>query len=431
MTFLIWYAVAVPVTGYQKFYRCQGQLRRLYSSASSDLNKKKKIAFLGTPQCAGTVLQLLYNHSIIKNSLYEISAVVTQPPNSFGSSKKKIKSPVQLLAESLQLPCLSPATAKDETFLSHLELQSIDLCITAAYGNYLPKRFLTIPRFGTINLHPSLLPKYRGAAPVQRCLENGDSKTGISLLYSVAKMDAGPVLAQIDFPLTGTEKAPELTDQLFVLGTHKLIELFPKIFSGDISPNKADSVQIQDETEVSFAPKLSMEESTIDLGNFTAREIYNKWRAFYGWPELHSFFQMKKLYKLDSLLSPTSSSEVSETIDHDEISDFSRIKLTSLIEIPLIAMQEQYPSILKEFQQQSKNSRKVVFTKYHENPSKDFVGILQCKDQTSFLGILSVQPDGKKTMDVRSFYNGYKGKLEMLWLTKEEMEKKSAKQKTV
>jgi methionyl-tRNA formyltransferase len=431
MTFLIWYAVAVPVSAYQKFYRCNGQLRRLYNSASSEVLNRKKIAFLGTPQCAGTVLQLLYNHSIIKNSLYEIAAVVTQPPNSFGSSKKKIKSPVQLLAESLHLSCLSPATAKDETFLSHLESQSIDLCITAAYGNYLPKRFLSIPRFGTINLHPSLLPKYRGAAPVQRCLDNGDSKTGISLLYSVAKMDAGPLLSQIDFPLNGMEKAPDLTDQLFVLGTHKLIELFPKIFSGDISPSKADSVQIQDETKVSFAPKLSMDESTIDLGNFTAREVYNKWRAFYGWPELHSFFQMKKLYKLDSLVS-TTSSEVSEVIDHDEISDFSRIKLTSLIEIPLITMQQQYPSVLKEFQQQSRNSsRKVVFTKYHENPSKDFVGILQCKEQTSFLGILSVQPDGKKTMDARSFYNGYKGKLEMRWLTKEEMEKKMAKQKSI
>ena len=84
-----------------------------------------------------------------------------------------------------------PEKAKDEEFLSCLEKLQVDLCVTAAYGQYLPKNFLSIPKYGTVNIHPSLLPKYRGAAPVQRCLENGDLITGISILYTVSKMDAG------------------------------------------------------------------------------------------------------------------------------------------------------------------------------------------------------------------------------------------------
>ena len=104
---------------------------------------------------------------------------------------------------------MTPIKAKDEDFLSNLEEMAPDLCITAAYGQWLPKRFLSIPKLGTINVHPSLLPLFRGAAPVQRCLERGDSSTGVSIVETVLKMDAGPVIKQLNYPLSGDEKASD------------------------------------------------------------------------------------------------------------------------------------------------------------------------------------------------------------------------------
>lgn len=126
-----------------------------------------------------------------EDSGFELVGVITQPPAPAGRKKKLTNSPVHDYASSTSIPVLYPTSAKDDDFLSSLENLNVDLCITAAYGQFLPKRFLAIPKLGTVNIHPSLLPKYRGAAPVQRCLENGDSDTAISILYTVLKMDAG------------------------------------------------------------------------------------------------------------------------------------------------------------------------------------------------------------------------------------------------
>jgi methionyl-tRNA formyltransferase len=153
------------------------------------------------------------------------------------------------------------------------------LCITAAYGNMLPQRFLEIPAHGTLNIHPSLLPRYRGAAPVNRCLEAGDTTTGVSLAYTVLACDAGPVLAQQTLHLTGNEQAPELLEALFRKGTNLLLEKLPSVLSGSA---EAEAVP-QDEAAATRARKMSKAEARLDFAA-SARELHNKVRAFAGWP---------------------------------------------------------------------------------------------------------------------------------------------------
>jgi len=153
-----------------------------------------------------------------KHANYDIIAVVTQPPAPAGRNLKIQPSPVQLLAETLQIPCMTPASAKDPSFLQELAALKPDLAITVAYGNFLPKQFLQIPVHGTLNIHPSLLPRYRGAAPVQRCLEAGDAITGVTIAETVLAMDSGPVVYQHQHALHGHEKGPNLLRALVIQG---------------------------------------------------------------------------------------------------------------------------------------------------------------------------------------------------------------------
>ncbi len=131
-------------------------------------------------------------------SSFEISGIVTKPPlvHLVKSTQIEHLSPVHLIGKELNLPVLTPIKASDSNFLKELSDLQPDLCITAAYGNYLPMKFLKIPKYGTLNIHPSLLPKYRGASPVQRSLINGDQVVGVSVLYTVKEMDSGPVLTR-------------------------------------------------------------------------------------------------------------------------------------------------------------------------------------------------------------------------------------------
>ena len=171
---------------------------------------RKRVVFLGTPECAARSLELLIAAANEGRSDFELVAVVSTPPVKRGRKMRLTNSPVQDTAEAAELPVLTPPNAKDEAFLEALAELQPDLCITAAYGCFLPQRFLDMPKFGTLNIHPSLLPLYRGAAPVQRCLEAGDAVTGVTVAFTVLAMDAGPVLRQVERPLQGDEQAPEL-----------------------------------------------------------------------------------------------------------------------------------------------------------------------------------------------------------------------------
>ena len=143
----------------------------------------------------------------------------------------------------------------------------------------LPQRFLDIPKHGTLNIHPSLLPLWRGAAPVNRCLENGDAETGVSLAFTVLACDAGPVLAQEVVQLGGDEQAPELLHQLFALGGKMLVKALPEVWSGEAEKN----AQPQDAQCATHAAKMSKAEAVLDFSQ-PALKLHNKVRGFAGWP---------------------------------------------------------------------------------------------------------------------------------------------------
>ena len=237
-------------------------------------DKRKKIVFLGTPSISALVLEALVHKA---NKISKVILAVTQPPARSSRSGEVIPTPVQISAQTHGIPVLTPKNAKDAEFLSDLAALEPDLCVTAAYGNYLPANFLAIPKYGTVNIHPSLLPLYRGAAPVQRSIENGDKVTGVSLLYTVQAMDAGPIIASQNYFLDNEVKAPELLAILFNLGAEILIKNLNLIFSGNFLGVE------QKHTEATHAKKINITESLLDF-NVQAIALHNKVRAFAGWP---------------------------------------------------------------------------------------------------------------------------------------------------
>ncbi|KAK6913574.1 Formyl transferase, C-terminal [Dillenia turbinata] len=243
--------------------------RRFWCSlASTSLSSRKKLVFMGSPQVSASVLDALLKASTAPDSLFEVAAIVTQPPSGRDRGRRVMPSPVAQHALEQGFPpdlIFTPERAGEETFLSNFRVLQPELCITAAYGNILPSKFLKIPQLGTVNIHPSLLPLYRGAAPVQRALQDGVKETGVSLAFTVRKLDAGP--------------APDLLAMLFDQGSKLLIRELPLIFDGSAKMK----AQPQDDSKATLAPKISPEESWITFEE-EASVIHNKVRAFAGWP---------------------------------------------------------------------------------------------------------------------------------------------------
>uniref|UniRef100_A0A0E0N0Z0 methionyl-tRNA formyltransferase n=1 Tax=Oryza rufipogon TaxID=4529 RepID=A0A0E0N0Z0_ORYRU len=244
-------------------------LRRLFCRAAKSASaagagaggtSKKNIVFLGSPQVAASVLETLLVASESPDSSFQVSAVVTQPPAAKNRGRKLMPSAVAQLALDRGFPgdlIFTPERAGEEAFLSDLKEVRPELCITAAYGNILPQRFLDIPPYGTVNIHPSLLPLYRGAAPVQRALQDGVEETGVSLAYTVRALDAGP--------------APELLAILFNLGSKLLLHELPSILDGTAK----EKAKPQDDSKITHAPKLNSDESWLSF-NQEAKLLHNK-----------------------------------------------------------------------------------------------------------------------------------------------------------
>ena len=240
---------------------------------------------MGTPEVAATVLNTLHAAATSPDSSFQLCAVVSQPgkPKGRGNKTTPVLTPVEEAARKLGMTdetILCPATAKDEVFLARMSELKPDLCVTAAYGNMLPQRFLDLPKLGTLNIHPSMLPKYRGAAPVQRAVQDGLSKTGVSVAYTVLKCDAGPVLAQEEVHVDPEIQAPELLSHLFEVGAKLLLSKLDVVFQG----KGGEVAWPQDEYQAAHAPKLTKEESRLDLRACSAQELHDKVRAFAGWP---------------------------------------------------------------------------------------------------------------------------------------------------
>lgn len=356
-----------------------GSNRRSPTICSSAGDRRKNVVFLGTPDVAALVLEKLLKASSDPNSTFDIVAVVTQPGRPKGRKRIPQPSPVEQLALDKNISTiLCPERATEPDFISQLQSIQPDLCITAAYGNYLPTKFLHIPLFGTLNIHPSLLPKYRGAAPVQRSLQDGVPISGVSVLYTVKEMDAGPLLAQQEISVDPTIQAPELLYQLFDIGTDLLLSRLHDVWDGHISQ---DTAIAQDPSRATHAAKLTREESLLDFEKDSAVVCHNKVRGFAGWPGTHHIFK----------------------IVHDSDSG----KEDELLELKILK------TCIGHGHGDAPLSRVVVSSNENDKSSSSSLRIV-CGD-SSVLDVLEVQAPGRKAVAAKDFMNGMKGKT-LCWM---------------
>lgn len=212
------------------------------------------VVFMGTPEFAVPILQ-----SLIDNPEYDVQAVLTQPDHHIGRKRTLHQSPVKELAEQYNIEVLQPAKLSKSPDMEKIISLQPDLMITAAYGQFLPTKLLAAAKIAAINVHGSLLPKYRGGAPIQYSIINGDKETGVSIMYMVKKMDAGDIISQRSIPIEDTDDSGTMFKKLSLLGRDLLLETLPKLISGDVNP------VAQDPDKVVFSPNITSEQEQIDF----------------------------------------------------------------------------------------------------------------------------------------------------------------------
>ena len=251
-----------------------------------------KIVFFGTPSFAVVALEALLN------SEHSVVAVVTQPDRHRGRGQRLSASPIKEIALKSDLPVIQPTKLNDTGFLDDLATLRPALGVVVAYGQFLPNRLLQLPPFGTINIHASLLPKYRGAAPIQRAIMAGETETGITIIKLIKKMDAGPMLQQQIIPVTHDDTTKTLEPRLAKIGASLLITCVNNLAKGGITQ------QNQDESKATFAPRITKEDGQSQWAN-SAKQIHNQIRSLHPWPHAYSHLNDTRYLLLQS-----------ETIDH-------------------------------------------------------------------------------------------------------------------
>ncbi|HLP86671.1 MAG TPA: methionyl-tRNA formyltransferase [Candidatus Paceibacterota bacterium] len=242
--------------------------------------EKLKFAFFGTPLLASQTLDILKENGFIP------AVIITAPDARSGRGMNVNQSPVSAWALKHNIACLKPDKI-NEDFVNRFKKFGVDISVVVAYGKILPEDLIKIPKFGTINIHYSLLPKYRGASPLESALLNGDSVTGVSIQQMVFKLDSGPILASKEVPIHINDKKDDLRDKLTNIGANLLSDTLPKIIK-----NKIKS-QTQDESKAIYCAKIHKEDGELDLEKGDPVKNYNKYRAFYGWPGVYFFIKPK------------------------------------------------------------------------------------------------------------------------------------------
>ncbi|KAI4310024.1 methionyl-tRNA formyltransferase [Lactobacillus intestinalis] len=301
------------------------------------------IIFMGTPDFSVPVLKGLVEKG------YEVKAVVTQPDKKVGRKQKITKTPAKIAAEELDIPVYQPVKLSGSSELDELIAMNADFIVTAAYGQFLPTKFLNSAKIAAVNVHGSLLPKYRGGAPIQYSLINGDKETGITIMEMVKKMDAGDIYAQKAIEIEPDDTAGSLFEKLSYLGRDLLLETLPKISDGSVQK------VTQNEEEVVFSPNITKNQERI-TSKMTAQEANNLLRGLNPDPGAYMMVNGKrfKVWK----------AEVA-----DESTD---LEAGSLVE--------------------NKGRFAISFA------------------NNTVLNLLEVQPAGKKKMPIQSFLNGQASK---------------------
>ncbi len=306
--------------------------------------KETKVIFMGTPEFSVPVLE-----SLIKNT--QVVLVVTQPDKPVGRKQILTQSPVKEIALKNNIPVFQPEKIRKDydTILN----TPCDLLVTCAYGQIIPKEVLDYPRLGCINVHASLLPKYRGGAPIHWCLINGEEKTGVTIMYMEEKMDAGDIISQKEYKILPTDNVGTLHEKLSTLGAELLIETLPSII------NETNKRFKQNEDEVTFGYNIKREEEHLDFSD-TGKNIINKIRGLNPFPLAN-----------------------------------------------ILVNEEEYKVLEAYFEEKDASTPKKV-----REIRKDAIGI-DCQNGTIYL--TKIKPFGKKAMNVKDYLNGVKKEEILKW----------------
>jgi methionyl-tRNA formyltransferase len=249
-----------------------------------------RIVFMGTPAFAVPTLDALLasRHSVI--------AAITQPDRPRGRGQKTADGPVKARAAQAGVPVLQPASLKTSDVLAQLAAFDADLAVVAAYGKILSNAVLAIPRLGTINVHASLLPKYRGAAPIHRAVAAGEHETGVTIMRVVLALDAGPMLAKVQRPIGGDETSADVEHGLAELGAALLVETVDRLALGPVAEVP------QDESGATYAHRLTKGDGIIDWSQ-SAQTVHNLIRAMHPWPNAFTFLDGRRLILRRSIVA--------------------------------------------------------------------------------------------------------------------------------
>lgn len=310
---------------------------------SSGNAPKIRVVFMGTPEFSGEVLG-----GIIAAG-YNVVAAYTRPDKPVGRKQEVVASAVKRLALKFHIPVEQPARF-DAKAVNRLREFEPDLVIVAAYGRILPESVLSIPGFGCLNVHASLLPRWRGASPVQNALLAGDSETGVSIMLMDAGMDTGPIFAQESFKIDADDTSESLLSRMSMIGVRLLVSIIPKWIEKRIEP------VVQDESKATLCELIEREDGRI-FWNETAGDIMNRYRGLHPWPGIFTFWRRD-----DGLL---------------------RLKLTR------ITIQKTDPAIKRKFGEVFEAGEKVAI--------QSGEGIVYVEE---------IQPEGKGVMPIRDYVNG-------------------------
>lgn len=242
-----------------------------------------KLVFMGTPDYAVNTLEALISAG------HNVAAVFAQPDKPVGRKHIITPPPVKVCAENHGIAVYQPNTLRDGKAEEILKEIAPDAIVVVAYGKILPKEILNIPKYGCVNGHASLLPKYRGASPIQWCIVCGETETGVTAMKMDEGMDTGDILKTAKTEIGDEETAEELFDRLSGLTAELLVNTLSDLEKGNITPKK------QDEEKASYAPIIKKEMAQLDFINMTATEIHNAVRGYYSWPCAYFFLENKRI----------------------------------------------------------------------------------------------------------------------------------------
>lgn len=256
-----------------------------------------KIVFCGTSEFAVPILKV-----IKKQTDWDVALIVSEPAKPAGRKNQLAHSPVAQAAQELNLNLITPKSIKDAG--GGIKNTNPDIMIVVAYGQILPKNIFDLPKYRTVNVHPSLLPKLRGPSPIQTALAQGLTETGVSLMLIDEKLDHGPIISQESFLVGESENYTTLEYQLAQIGASMIVRDLPQYVSGELKPKP------QDDAQATHTKLIKKEDGRIDWQKMSAENIHNLWRAYIKWPGIFIFFKNKngqsvrlKLIEIDPVRS--------------------------------------------------------------------------------------------------------------------------------